>query len=131
VVGVAYSRELRTSGRCCGPNPGYTYREGALSLSLGREVRLISANATSLWFDARYHPTWAHTIRRGSQEDFVPSPTRWQFSGTIVGLGLGARWPISARLRATAGLRLQADVGEAMVRGGFPSAARVEVGVGR
>ncbi len=92
---------------------------------------MISARDAGVWIDARYHPTWAHTIRRGSQEDFVPSPTRWQFSGTIIGLGLGTWWPVSARLRATAGLRLQADVGEALVRGGFPSAVRLDVGVGR
>lgn len=131
LLGVAYAREVNSSSRCCGPNPGYTYQEGALSVSLGQEVRLISTGAARVWADARYHPTWAHTIRRGSQEDFVPPPTQWQFSGTIASLGLAARWPVSGRLRATANLRYQADLGEAVVRGGFPSAVRLGVSLGR
>jgi hypothetical protein len=119
VAGIAYAREVGTSGSCCGPNPGYTYQEEALSLSLGRELRLGSPGAGELWIDARYQPTLAHTIRHGSQEDFVPSPTRWQFSGTIGSMGLTARWPLRGQLRASVGARLHVDVG-AVALGGRP-----------
>lgn len=131
LAGVAYARELGTSGSCCGPNPGYTYQEEALSLTLGRELRMGFQGVRELWIDARYQPTWTHTIRHGSQEDFVPSATPWQFSGTIGSMGLTARWPLQGQLRASAGARIHMDVGSVLLGGRPRTALGLILGVER
>jgi hypothetical protein len=130
VAGLTYSRELESHGACCGPNPGYSYQEEALALSGGPEFTLASTGALGLAADVRYQPTWSHTIRRGSQEDFEPSPTRWQFSPWIASTGMTLRWPLPRGFHGSAGARVQLDAGGVTLGGLVRPTFGVNLGFG-
>lgn len=130
VAGLTYARELESHGSCCGPNPGFSYQEEALSLSAGPEFTLSSTGALSVAVDLRYQPTWSHTIRHGSQEDFEPSPTRWQFSPWVASTGMTLRWPLPSGFQGSAGALVQLDAGGMTLGGAVQPAFGLNLGFG-
>ena len=109
VLAAAYLRELGSSPiRCCGPNPGFGYKQEAVLLGVGPEFRLTSTGALAL--DLQYNPTFHHTIRRGSQADFRPSPTRWQGSLAVGSIGAAWRWRLANARSLRVGVRAYADL---------------------
>lgn len=130
VAGLGYSREVNSSGSCCGPNPGFSYRVEALALSVGPELLLARHGASSLSVDARYQPTWYHNIRRGSQADFQPPPTEWNFSPLMGSVGTTARWPLASGLQGSLGARLQLNPSDVSQGGPVRRSFGLSLGVG-
>jgi hypothetical protein len=112
VLGASYARIFDVGARCCGPNPGYRYSDEAVVLALGPEwhVAGTAAGGVSLALDLAYNPTLRHTIRRGSQADFTPEPTRWHYWLGTASAGVTWRRGVSPRLAVVVGARTYVHV---------------------
>ena len=109
VVGAAYAREVgRGSVRCCGATPGFRYTNEAVLLGIGPELRAFSSRSGSLAFDLQFNPTWYHSIRSGSQDDFTPGPTEWHRALSVASVGAAWRWRAMPTLNARVGVRAYA-----------------------
>lgn len=122
IGGIAYSLQIAPTGECCGPNPGFTYQEHALTIGVGAETVLRTAKDFELTADLRYEPTMYHTLRHGSQDDFEPSPTTWRFFPWLFSTALAGRKPISDSVLGSVGGRARfsvADLGWGALRPGL------------
>lgn len=108
IFGLGFVREFTSYENCCGPNPGYTYREEAVRLSMGAETVVARRSRSSSTIDVRYDPTWYHTVRRGDAELVLPPPS-WKRSLSQGSVGATLRWSVAAKLHPSLSARIHVN----------------------